>query len=345
MHYAPCRCPVTRRARQERAQQIADVLIEGFDRHYRALPRDERAARRSASRRPTGRSAQQRGAGADPLLRRARARVRRAAPQRARRRTRSTTTTWQRGEAPLHRPARRPQAAGARRDVLQLGRSRGSSQRTYVRQRLHLRPRGDLDRVHRVRPADLPELLPGRDAASRASARRGSSRDFGWSRPVRRPRARRRPRAARASSTSTPGWPGHARAELPDPGAGSAFYRNKAAYVIGKIVNGHDETAVRRPRAPRRRAAGSSSTRSCSTRSRSRSSSRSRAPTSWSTWTCPSGYVEFLQSMMPTRPRSELYTMVGLGKQGKTLFYRDLLQHLHHSRGPCSSRRPARAAR
>ena len=45
----------------------------------------------------------------------------------------------------------------------------------------------------------------------------------------------------------------------------------------------------------------------------------------------PSGYVEFLRSMMPTKPRSELYTMLGLGKQGKTLFFRDLLQHLHHS--------------
>ena len=34
---------------------------------------------------------------------------------------------------------------------------------------------------------------------------------------------------------------------------------------------------------------------------------------------------------MPTKPRSELYTALGLGKQGKTLFYRDLLHHLHHS--------------
>ena len=33
---------------------------------------------------------------------------------------------------------------------------------------------------------------------------------------------------------------------------GSAFYRNKAAYVVGKIVNGNDETPVRRARAPRR---------------------------------------------------------------------------------------------
>ena len=45
----------------------------------------------------------------------------------------------------------------------------------------------------------------------------------------------------------------------------------------------------------------------------------------------PSGYVEFLRTMMPAKPRSELYTAIGLGKQGKTLFFRDLLHHLHHS--------------
>ena len=45
----------------------------------------------------------------------------------------------------------------------------------------------------------------------------------------------------------------------------------------------------------------------------------------------PSGYVKFLRRMMPTKARAELYTMLGLGKQGKTLFYRDLRQHLQHS--------------
>jgi isocitrate dehydrogenase kinase/phosphatase len=34
---------------------------------------------------------------------------------------------------------------------------------------------------------------------------------------------------------------------------------------------------------------------------------------------------------MPTRPRSELYSAIGLAGQGKTLFVRDLHHHLHHS--------------
>jgi isocitrate dehydrogenase kinase/phosphatase len=45
----------------------------------------------------------------------------------------------------------------------------------------------------------------------------------------------------------------------------------------------------------------------------------------------PSSYVQFLRSLMPRKPRSELYTVLGLQKQGKTLFYRDFLQHLKHS--------------
>ena len=45
----------------------------------------------------------------------------------------------------------------------------------------------------------------------------------------------------------------------------------------------------------------------------------------------PSAYVDFLSSMMPGKPKAELYTALGLQKHGKTLFYRDFLHHLKHS--------------
>ncbi len=45
----------------------------------------------------------------------------------------------------------------------------------------------------------------------------------------------------------------------------------------------------------------------------------------------PSAYVQFLRSMMPRKPRSEIYSAIGLQKQGKNLFYRDFLAHLRHS--------------
>ena len=45
----------------------------------------------------------------------------------------------------------------------------------------------------------------------------------------------------------------------------------------------------------------------------------------------PSAYVQFLRSLMPRKPRAEIYNALGLAKQGKTLFYRDFLYHLKHS--------------
>ena len=45
----------------------------------------------------------------------------------------------------------------------------------------------------------------------------------------------------------------------------------------------------------------------------------------------PSAYIAFLRSIVPDRTAAELYTMVGLQKQGKTLFFRDFLHHLQHS--------------
>ncbi len=45
----------------------------------------------------------------------------------------------------------------------------------------------------------------------------------------------------------------------------------------------------------------------------------------------PAAMVSFLQSLMPGSRRLELYTMIGLQKQGKTEFYRDFLNHLNIS--------------
>lgn len=45
----------------------------------------------------------------------------------------------------------------------------------------------------------------------------------------------------------------------------------------------------------------------------------------------PSAYVAFLRAIVPDKTAAELYTMIGLQKHGKTLFYRDFLHHLKHS--------------
>ncbi len=45
----------------------------------------------------------------------------------------------------------------------------------------------------------------------------------------------------------------------------------------------------------------------------------------------PSAHVEFLHDLCADKTGAELYTMLGLQKHGKALFYRDLLHHLRHS--------------
>ena len=111
---------------------------------------------------------------------------------------------------------------------------------------------------------------------------------------------------------------------------GSAFYRNKAAYVIGKVVNGNAETPFAIPVLHDEDGRLFLDAVVWDAESLSVLFSLSRAYFMVD-MDVPSGYVQFLQSLMPAKPRSELYTVVGLAKQGKTLFYRDLLHHLHHS--------------
>ena len=110
----------------------------------------------------------------------------------------------------------------------------------------------------------------------------------------------------------------------------SAFYRNKGAYVIGKAVNGASEYPFMVP------VLHSASGKLCLDTVILDSArigvlfSLSRAYFMVD-MEVPSGYVQFLRSIMPNKPRSELYTMLGLGKQGKTMFFRDLIFHLRHS--------------
>jgi isocitrate dehydrogenase kinase/phosphatase len=111
----------------------------------------------------------------------------------------------------------------------------------------------------------------------------------------------------------------------------SAFYRNKAAYVFGKLVHGHEELPFVIPVLRDADGRLELDTILLDKRRINVLFSLSRAYFMVD-MEVPSGYVDFLRSMTPVRARSELYTMLGLGKQGKTLFFRELLQHLHHSR-------------
>ncbi len=110
----------------------------------------------------------------------------------------------------------------------------------------------------------------------------------------------------------------------------SAFYRNKGAYVIGKAVNGAFEYPFAVPVLHSDDGTLCLDTIILDAWRISALFSLSRAYFMVD-MDVPSGYVQFLRSIMPNKPRSELYTMLGLGKQGKTMFFRDLIFHLHHS--------------
>jgi isocitrate dehydrogenase kinase/phosphatase len=118
----------------------------------------------------------------------------------------------------------------------------------------------------------------------------------------------------------------------------SLFYRNKGAYLVGKIINGFNETPFALPILHREGADG-----------------RTMVPPAlvidaalfgeddllmifsyarayfMVEMEIPSAYVQFLRSLMPRKPRAEIYNSLGLQKHGKNLFYRDLLAHLRHS--------------
>ena len=113
----------------------------------------------------------------------------------------------------------------------------------------------------------------------------------------------------------------------------SLFYRNKGAYLVGKIINGYHETpfalAILHDEED---AAGRLAIDAVLFGEDELALLFSFARAYFLVdMEVPSAYVQFLRSMMPRKPRSEIYNALGLAKQGKNAFYRDFLVHLKHS--------------
>ncbi len=111
---------------------------------------------------------------------------------------------------------------------------------------------------------------------------------------------------------------------------GSPFFRNKAAYVVGKIVNGHREYPFAVPILQNERRELYLDALLLDPDQLQLLFSFARAYFLVD-MEVPAAYVSFLRQLMPKKPRAEMYMAVGLQKQGKTLFYRDLHYHLKHS--------------
>ena len=108
------------------------------------------------------------------------------------------------------------------------------------------------------------------------------------------------------------------------------FYRNKGAYLVGRFLNGTRMMPIAVPFLRNARGEIYVDTLLLTADTVATLFSFTRAYFLVD-MEAPSAYVEFLRSILPHKPASELYTMVGLQKQGKTLFYRDFLHHLRHS--------------
>jgi len=110
----------------------------------------------------------------------------------------------------------------------------------------------------------------------------------------------------------------------------TVFYRNKAAYIVGKCINADREIPFAIPILNNEKGTIYADTIIIGNRGLSRLFEFSYVyfmvdhPV-------PSSIVSFLRELMPARSKEDLYSAIGLHKQGKTDFYRDFLHHLKHS--------------
>jgi len=108
------------------------------------------------------------------------------------------------------------------------------------------------------------------------------------------------------------------------------FFRNKGCYVVGKLINGFNEFGFALPVLHNRAGQLVIDAALFGEDDLLMLFSFARAYFMVD-MEIPSAYVQYLRSMMPRKPRNEIYNALGLAKQGKTLFYRDFLHHLRHS--------------
>lgn len=108
------------------------------------------------------------------------------------------------------------------------------------------------------------------------------------------------------------------------------FFRNKGVYVIGRVINGSDVVPLIFALLTNDRGELYVDTVLMQHKDVTVFLSYTRAYFLVDT-EVPATVVQFLQSLLPNKSSSDLYTCIGFQKHGKTEFYRDYLFHLRHS--------------
>jgi isocitrate dehydrogenase kinase/phosphatase len=110
----------------------------------------------------------------------------------------------------------------------------------------------------------------------------------------------------------------------------SLFFRNKGAYIVGRIINGDITLPLAIP--IRQNDDGTLRLDTVLLKEHYLQVVFSYTHSYFLVdMEVPSAYVTFLRSLMPSKPRAEIYSSLGLQKQGKALFWRDYVHHLRHS--------------
>ncbi len=110
----------------------------------------------------------------------------------------------------------------------------------------------------------------------------------------------------------------------------TVFYRNKAAYIVGRAVNGADVFPMILP--VLRNDKGEAYVDALVTEADDVANLFSFARTYFmADFEVPSAVVRFLLSFLPSKSSADMYTAIGFHKQGKAEFYRDFLEHLRNS--------------
>jgi len=107
----------------------------------------------------------------------------------------------------------------------------------------------------------------------------------------------------------------------------SPFYRNKAAYLIGRVACGDENEPFVIPLINNENGAIYADTLLTTQEQMEAVFNFARAYFMAKT-PVPAATVAFLQSLMPDKPLAELYMSIGFQKQAKNEFYRDFLNHL-----------------
>ena len=110
----------------------------------------------------------------------------------------------------------------------------------------------------------------------------------------------------------------------------SHFYRNKGAYIVGRIMSGGRSIPFILPLLHNEEGAVFIDTVLIGSDRVSVVFSFTRSYFMVDV-SIPSQYVLFLRSLMPAKPISEIYSVMGYNKHGKTYFYRSAVRHMESS--------------